>query len=73
MLFLNQFKLNLNEKLHLNNDKADDITIDERIRNDVEIKGASLWILICAILVASIGLNVNSTAVIIGAQCLYLH
>ncbi|KIM05772.1 MAG: hypothetical protein KN64_01850 [Sulfurovum sp. AS07-7] len=68
MLFLNQFKLNLNEKLHLNNDKADDITIDERIRNDVEIKGASLWILICAILVASIGLNVNSTAVIIGAM-----
>ena len=31
-------------------------------------KGSSIWILACAILVASVGLNVNSTAVIIGAM-----
>lgn len=31
-------------------------------------RGANLWILACAILIASIGLNVNSTAVIIGAM-----
>src|SRR5690606_18350510 len=37
-------------------------------RKNVEFKGANLWILIFAILVASVGLNVNSTAVIIGAM-----
>lgn len=31
-------------------------------------KGSNLWILACAIIVASVGLNVNSTAVIIGAM-----
>ena len=31
-------------------------------------KGANLWILIFAIFMASLGLNVNSTAVIIGAM-----
>jgi uncharacterized membrane protein len=31
-------------------------------------RGSNLWILACAIVVASIGLNVNSTAVIIGAM-----
>ena len=33
-----------------------------------EFKGANLWILIFAIFMASLGLNVNSTAVIIGAM-----
>ena len=40
----------------------------ESLKADVEFRGTKLWILICAILVASIGLNVNSTAVIIGAM-----
>ncbi|MBG16493.1 MAG: hypothetical protein CL853_09095 [Crocinitomicaceae bacterium] len=35
---------------------------------EIEFKGSSIWILICSILVASIGLNNNSTAVIIGAM-----
>ncbi len=56
------------ERLSLTDDKADDDVIDERIRGDVSMKGANLWILMFAILVASIGLNVNSTAVIIGAM-----
>ena len=34
----------------------------------MEFKGANLWILIFAIFIASLGLNVNSTAVIIGAM-----
>ncbi len=34
----------------------------------MEFKGANLWILIFAIFMASLGLNVNSTAVIIGAM-----
>lgn len=40
----------------------------ETIRKNITFKGANLWILACAILVASVGLNVNSTAVIIGAM-----
>jgi len=38
------------------------------IKKNIEFKGANLWILACAIIVASVGLNVNSTAVIIGAM-----
>ncbi len=56
------------ERLSLSEDKAQDDVIDERIRSDVEMRGATLWILMFAIFVASIGLNVNSTAVIIGAM-----
>lgn len=40
----------------------------ENVRKNIEFKGANLWILACAIIVASVGLNVNSTAVIIGAM-----
>ena len=40
----------------------------ESIRNGVEFKGANLWILVFATFMASLGLNVNSTAVIIGAM-----
>ena len=38
------------------------------ITAEIEFKGSSIWILICSIVVASIGLNNNSTAVIIGAM-----
>lgn len=58
----------LRERLSLTDDKADDDVIDERIRGDIHMKGSNLWILMFAILIASIGLNVNSTAVIIGAM-----
>lgn len=47
------------------NDRA--LTL-EQVKKDIEFKGANLWILACAIMVASVGLNVNSTAVIIGAM-----
>lgn len=49
-------------------DKADDQEIERRIMDGVELRGATAWILIFAIFVASIGLNVNSTAVIVGAM-----
>lgn len=42
--------------------------IDASIRGMVEFKGTNLWVLMFAIIIASIGLNVNSTAVIIGAM-----
>lgn len=38
------------------------------IKADIPLKGATAWILICSIFVASIGLNANSTAVVIGAM-----
>ena len=38
------------------------------IKKDVDFRGFALWILIFSIFIASIGLNVNSTAVVIGAM-----
>jgi uncharacterized hydrophobic protein (TIGR00271 family) len=40
----------------------------EDVKKDMVFRGASAWILIFSILIASIGLNANSTAVIIGAM-----
>jgi len=40
----------------------------ERIREGISIKGQTAWILVFSILIASIGLNVSSTAVVIGAM-----
>jgi len=40
----------------------------EGIEKDIDFKGPNLWILICSIFIASIGLNVNSAAAIIGAM-----
>ena len=40
----------------------------ESIRKNVEFRGMNLWTLIFAIFIASIGLNMNSTAVVIGAM-----
>lgn len=42
--------------------------LDQMMKENTIIHGANMWILIMAILIASIGLNVNSTAVIIGAM-----
>ena len=40
----------------------------EAIKNDIDFKGVNIWILGASIVIASIGLNVNSIAVIIGAM-----
>ena len=40
----------------------------DNVKSNISFKGSNLWILACAIVIASIGLNVNSTAVIIGAM-----
>lgn len=61
-------KIALAHRFSLSDDKADDSVVDGRIRADVDMRGTNLWVLIFAIFVASIGLNVNSTAVIIGAM-----
>ena len=38
------------------------------IKSDISMKGTTAWILICSIIIASVGLNANSTAVVIGAM-----
>ena len=58
----------LADRFSLFADKAEDVEIERRIRDGVELSGATPWVLIFAIFVASVGLNVNSTAVIIGAM-----
>ena len=49
-------------------DKEDEQDIIAQISRDVSFRGPHLWVLIFAIFIASLGLNVNSTAVIIGAM-----
>ena len=58
----------IREYLDLRKDKDDEAKTVDSIRKGVEFKGANLWILIFAVFMASFGLNVNSTAVIIGAM-----
>ena len=58
----------LKDYLDLRKDKDNELETVDSIRKGVEFKGANLWILIFAIFMASLGLNVNSTAVIIGAM-----
>ena len=52
--------------LHDGEEKKDKVRED--VVKNISSRGANLWILACAIFIASIGLNVNSTAVIIGAM-----
>ncbi len=58
----------LRNLLNLHNGEEDKNKVLEDVFKSISFKGANLWILACAILIASIGLNMNSTAVIIGAM-----
>lgn len=49
-------------------EKEDERETIESIRKGIEFKGTNLWVLIFATFIASLGLNTNSTAVIIGAM-----
>ena len=49
-------------------DDTDEVLTIAEIKASVDFRGGNLWALILAIVVASVGLNVNSTAVIIGAM-----
>ena len=57
----------LSELLDFRDDTDRDATI-AAIKGDISFKGATAWILICSIFVASVGLNADSTAVVIGAM-----
>ena len=67
-LYLARVRRALAYRFHLRADQAGFEEIDQNIRDGVEIRGTKLWVLMLAIFIASIGLNVNSTAVIIGAM-----
>lgn len=56
------------EYFNLLNAKEDEREVVEQVRGSIAFRGTNLWILIFAIFIASLGLNVNSTAVIIGAM-----
>lgn len=53
---------------NMTSEREDFDIIHSEVEKAVVFKGTNLWVLICAILVASVGLNMNSTAVIIGAM-----
>ncbi len=63
-----QFLAFMRDRMSLDDDKADPEETSHYIRKGVDFKGTNVWILVFAILVASVGLNVNSTAVVIGAM-----
>jgi uncharacterized hydrophobic protein (TIGR00271 family) len=65
--FLDKVKQFLRVRLSIRNGTDFQGTIDE-VKSNIVFTGPNIWILICSIFIASIGLNVNSTAVIIGAM-----
>ena len=65
---LQQVKFFLTRHFDLRQEKEDDEETIESLKKGVEFRGTNLWVLIFAIFLASLGLNTNSTAVIIGAM-----
>lgn len=59
---------NFFKRFDLRQDQAKVEDIDSALRAGARAGGTNLWVLFFAILIASVGLNVNSTAVIIGAM-----
>lgn len=62
------FKRLFHAAFNLNSDQASYEEIADRIESGVVLRGTNMCILILAIFIASVGLNMNSTAVIIGAM-----
>lgn len=58
----------LKNHLDLTADKEDEQAVIDNVRRAVEFRGVNLWILIFAVIIASIGLNIDSTPIIIGAM-----
>lgn len=68
---MNIFKILYNElkgRLDPSPDKENESTVIENVRSAVEFRGVTLWILIFAVLIASVGLNIDSTHMIFGAM-----
>ena len=60
--------MKINKYFDIHFERADDATISKRLIGGAKIKGPALVILILSMFIASIGLNMNSTAVVIGAM-----
>lgn len=56
------------QKFNIKSEQEPHDIIHDTVEKGIYFKGTNLWILIFAILIACVGLNVNSTAVIIGAM-----
>ena len=68
VLQMKKLKAFLGNIFSLDNDNASQDEIYNRLVNGANLRGTNMCVLILAILIASIGLNMNSTAVIIGAM-----
>ena len=62
------FKESLRKMFSLKEDKASNEEIRLRLLDSGKITGTNMCVLVCAMVVASVGLNTSSTAVIIGAM-----
>jgi len=60
--------MKINKYFDIHFERADDAIISKRLIGGAKIKGPALVTLILSIFIASIGLNMNSTAVVIGAM-----
>jgi len=58
----------LKSRFNLDDDQADQTEVAEYISKGVDFKGVNMWVLIFATLIASLGLNINSAPVIVGAM-----
>ena len=67
MGFIQNLTTLVRETLNLNG-HIDTVTAERSIRNNIEFKGPNAWILAVAVIIASVGLNVNSIPVVIGAM-----
>jgi hypothetical protein len=67
LVLLRYVRSYLNRVLNLREGAEIEETIDG-IKRNIDFRGHRAWILVCSIILASIGLNTNSTAVVIGAM-----
>ena len=66
-LSLRRFARSVGDLFHLRDEADEEGTVND-IKRSIEFRGANLWALVFAIFIASVGLNTNSAAVIIGAM-----
>lgn len=58
----------LKDRFNLEKNKEEYGEVIDAITRNIYFRGTNLWVLMFAIIIASVGLNMNSTAVIIGAM-----
>jgi uncharacterized hydrophobic protein (TIGR00271 family) len=64
----NSFNQFFKDLFDIHDGKEQEEKIIHNIRKNIEFRGSNFWTLIFAIIIASVGLNINSTPVIIGAM-----